>query len=485
MDNIDQPWFDGSADDAGKDSSGGDGEKKAPATWTTDDLTKVVIKKDDSAEEYAPELPNMSLSSAPSGFSPHASSTSIMPTSMWNDSDDHELTPSSGRYRLEHASPVEPPRPPGHRSVLSWSSPQVEFSNNRGVVPGAFAAAPSHITATSETFGVPRMGSHDSWRELANEESKQEETDIGAPGIDLYAVEARLAQEEATMIAEAKYVKIKWYQRPLYRWISVGSVLLTCVLLGAVIVLFVVLFRPSASATTSSASLSPTTPATPTTTDSPSLAPVSESHTVTRSAPPSTVPPSWTPEQVACTFLSISNVAKCRTTVKFDLINNGGTPTGSTIPSEVGLLTQMRFVSFSYNHLSGNIPSEIGLLTQLTELGFSVNELTSTIPTEIGLLTQLTKLEISHNMLTSTIPSEIGRLTQLTYLALDTNQLISIIPTEIGRLSRLSWLSLSSNQLSGTVPSSLCSHANTIYINCGEITCQSGCCSDESAKSCA
>jgi Leucine-rich repeat (LRR) protein len=42
--------------------------------------------------------------------------------------------------------------------------------------------------------------------------------------------------------------------------------------------------------------------------------------------------------------------------------------------------------------------------------------LTSTIPSEIGLLTQLELLSFFNNSLTSTIPSEILRLTQLTSL---------------------------------------------------------------------
>jgi hypothetical protein len=40
-------------------------------------------------------------------------------------------------------------------------------------------------------------------------------------------------------------------------------------------------------------------------------------------------------------------------------------------------------------------------------------------------------------------------------------------------------LFFSDNQLSGTIPSSLCSHAYlSPFIDCGEITCQAGCCKD-------
>ena len=46
-------------------------------------------------------------------------------------------------------------------------------------------------------------------------------------------------------------------------------------------------------------------------------------------------------EQIACNFLSIPNVAQCRATKTFGVSFDDHT-TGSTIPSEIGLMTQMR-----------------------------------------------------------------------------------------------------------------------------------------------
>jgi Leucine-rich repeat (LRR) protein len=64
-------------------------------------------------------------------------------------------------------------------------------------------------------------------------------------------------------------------------------------------------------------------------------------------------------------------------------------------------------------------------------LNLSSNKLTS-IPKEIGKLTQLKYLDLSFNKLTS-IPHEIGNLTQLKYLDLTDNQLCWI-PISIGKL---------------------------------------------------
>ena len=109
--------------------------------------------------------------------------------------------------------------------------------------------------------------------------------------------------------------------------------------------------------------------------------------------------------------------------------------------------------------LEGTIPTEIGLLTQLVELNITFNNKlqSSTIPTEIGLLTQLTALKMHGNDLQGTIPTEIGLLsTQLVELYLYRNKLVGTIPTEIQLLSNLGVLWLHFNDLNGNVNEILC-----------------------------
>jgi hypothetical protein len=131
---------------------------------------------------------------------------------------------------------------------------------------------------------------------------------------------------------------------------------------------------------------------------------------------------SLTPEQTACIFLSVPNLDECRSKVKFDTVHNAGDAViGFTIPSEIGLLTNLTYFDITSEQLNSTIPSEIGLLQQLTVLSFGSNHLTSTIPSEIGLLLQLTFLYFAYNLLTSTIPTEIGTLNQLTYLDFRSN----------------------------------------------------------------
>ena len=174
---------------------------------------------------------------------------------------------------------------------------------------------------------------------------------------------------------------------------------------------------------------------------------------------PPAPPTSLSPEEIACNFLSMPNLTECRST---SLLNFGDNVTGSTIPSEIGLLTQLARLDFNLDSLAGTIPTEIGLLTQLTYLVFSYNAITGTIPTEIGLLTQLTYLWFTGNRLSGVIPSDIGNLTKIMGLAFSYN-----------------------SQLSGTIPSSMCS-LSPIYIriDCGEVACTPGCCWSETAGKC-
>ncbi|XP_059432551.1 leucine-rich repeat receptor-like serine/threonine-protein kinase RGI4 [Corylus avellana] len=102
--------------------------------------------------------------------------------------------------------------------------------------------------------------------------------------------------------------------------------------------------------------------------------------------------------------------------------------------------------------LSGSIPSEIGLLTKLQYLYLSENQLSGPIPVELGKLTQLQALQLASNELSGEIPLEIGLLTNLLILFLFNNSISGSIPPEIGNLKDLELLDLSENQLSGPIP---------------------------------
>ena len=114
---------------------------------------------------------------------------------------------------------------------------------------------------------------------------------------------------------------------------------------------------------------------------------------------------SLTPEEIACNFLSLTSLTECQNTLEFDSFHGRNSTIGSTIPSEIGLLTQLRHLVFNHNQLTGSIPASLSNLNQLTTLDFSFNKLTWKIPSSLSSLSQLQLLDFSLNDLSGSIPS--------------------------------------------------------------------------------
>lgn len=91
----------------------------------------------------------------------------------------------------------------------------------------------------------------------------------------------------------------------------------------------------------------------------------------------------------------------------------------TSLPAEIGNLTQLVKFDVSHNNLTGALPAEIGRLTKLQILNASDNKLTG-IPAEIARLTNLQTIDFSNNGITD-LPNEIYNLTQLKTLNLSNN----------------------------------------------------------------
>ena len=121
----------------------------------------------------------------------------------------------------------------------------------------------------------------------------------------------------------------------------------------------------------------------------------------------------------------------------------------SSLPVEIGQLSQLRTLSVAHNSLT-SIPQEIGNLVSLEAVSFSCNQI-NTFPSQIFGLSSL-RLLLLHDNALHTIPPEIGALKRLERLDLSKN-LIEALPAQMGQLASLEWLSLFHNHLPSLPPS--------------------------------
>jgi Leucine-rich repeat (LRR) protein len=127
---------------------------------------------------------------------------------------------------------------------------------------------------------------------------------------------------------------------------------------------------------------------------------------------------------------------------QLDLSYRPGYPRLTSLPSQIGKLPELTFLSLSGNQIS-TLPEEAGTLYKLIHLDLSGNLFTD-VSEEISRLQSLTMLDMSENLIKS-FPEAVFKM-GLKVLNLSRNQ-ISVIPERIGEMSSLVNLYLNSNRV--------------------------------------
>ena len=159
---------------------------------------------------------------------------------------------------------------------------------------------------------------------------------------------------------------------------------------------------------------------------------------------------------------------------KLQTLSLTGNPLGSTIPTNIGELSDLHHVFLDAVQFTGTIPTEIGMLHKLKTLEISANSLNGTIPTQIDQLVNLVHLNLAgstttphsdqSSRLTGPVPT-LAQATRLQTVRMSHQHLTGRIPDNFadaaatrppaGRLAQAVLLDLSYNQLTGTLPDAL------------------------------
>ena len=113
-----------------------------------------------------------------------------------------------------------------------------------------------------------------------------------------------------------------------------------------------------------------------------------------------------------------------------------------TLPTQIATLSSLKMLRAHFTRVSGTIATWIGSLPKLSTLAWGglsadpwAGPLSGTLPTQLGLLTDLATLQINSASLSGTLPSQIGNADQtLCYLFLQMNRLSGVLPSQLGRL---------------------------------------------------
>jgi len=129
-----------------------------------------------------------------------------------------------------------------------------------------------------------------------------------------------------------------------------------------------------------------------------------------------------------------------------------GNNLAGTLPTEVGLLTNMQFFYLSGNNIFGTVPTETGLMTQLVQIGLDKNQFTGGVPSTWSALGGLQIVYFQENLFTGPLDA-LATLPAIQYLWFGNNKLQGTIPNALGEIFTLQQIGINDNELTGTVPS--------------------------------
>lgn len=163
-----------------------------------------------------------------------------------------------------------------------------------------------------------------------------------------------------------------------------------------------------------------------------------------------------------------------------------------TLPTQLGLLTNLEYFYAEGNQFTGTIPSEMGQMTEMREIDFHDTMLTGTVPEELyaGMADLINMFDFTSANLEGTISTLVGKLHTMDWFLYGENNFSGTLPEEVGKMESVNRFQVHGNNLTGSIPMGLCliRGTNTLrdltadcqQISTGEtpVFCPSGCCTE-------
>lgn len=162
----------------------------------------------------------------------------------------------------------------------------------------------------------------------------------------------------------------------------------------------------------------------------------------------------WLTDENECTWYTSSVNDVCTPENRMNILHLEQNGLNGTLPSEVGLLSELTDIRLEANEISGNLPAQLSRLTNLRLLVLRENMLEGGVPSDFRALVQLQVLDLAENRLNGILPDFMSDMSQLRFLILSRNKFTGALPPLWSRLRDLRVLSVESNLLTGGVPTS-------------------------------
>jgi hypothetical protein len=133
-----------------------------------------------------------------------------------------------------------------------------------------------------------------------------------------------------------------------------------------------------------------------------------------------------------------------------------GNSFNSTLPEQIIKLPELEYLYAGNSFLEGDL-NFVSRMPKIYELWLDQNSgIRGSIPSSISDATALASLSATGCSLTGSLPSEISKMSDLIQLWFYDNQLTGTIPAEYGQLNKLKILGLQKNEITGTMPDEIC-----------------------------